>query len=98
MKRAALPLLLLLLGAQERKVPDLPSTYSSKHYELQTSASKEQAEDLLEYMELVFDTYMKLLKPDDPVAAEKARSTIVLYKDRDEFLASGAPKTLHASA
>ena len=87
------PLLaLLLLGAQESKKPDLPSTYTSKHYELKTSAPKEAADDLLEYMELVFDTYMKLLKPDDPVAAEKSRSTILLYKNREEFLASGAPK------
>lgn len=92
MKPAGLALLLVLLGAQETKKPDLPSTYKSKHYELKTSATKEQAEDLLEYMELVFDTYLKLLKPDDPVATEKARNTILLYKDRDEFLESGAPK------
>jgi len=91
MKFAALPVL-LLLAAQESPKPQLPSTHTSKHYELKTSATKEQAEDLLEYMELVFDTYMKLLKPDDPVAAERARSTILLYKDREEFLASGAPK------
>ncbi|HKS16875.1 MAG TPA: PDZ domain-containing protein [Planctomycetota bacterium] len=91
MKSAAL-LLPLLLGAQQEEKPDLPSTYSSKHYELKTSATKEQAEDLLAYMELVFDTYMKLLKPDDPASAEKSRSTILLYKNRPEFLASGAPK------
>jgi hypothetical protein len=35
---------------------------------------------------------MKMLKPDDPASAEKARSTILLYKNRPEFLASGAPK------
>ena len=96
MKSSCLALLLLLIPTQERKGPDLPSTYTSKHYELKTSATKDQADDLIEYMELVFDTYMKLLKPDDPVAAEKARSTIVLYKDRAEFLASGAPPTAGA--
>jgi hypothetical protein len=90
-KALVLPALLLFLP-QESPKPQLPSTYTSKHYELKTSASKEQAEDLLEYMDLVFETYMKLLKPDDPAAAEKARSTILLYKDREEFLASGAPK------
>ncbi len=89
-------LILLLLAPQERKGPDLPSTYTSKHYELKTSATKEQAEDLLEYMELVFDTYLRLLKPDDPAAAERARSTILLYKDREEFLASGAPRSAGA--
>jgi hypothetical protein len=81
----------LLLSAQESKGPELPSTYKSKHYEIKTSAAKEQAEDLLEYMELVFDTYMKLLKPEDPAAAERAHNTILLYKNREEFLASGAP-------
>ncbi|HEY3227373.1 MAG TPA: PDZ domain-containing protein [Planctomycetota bacterium] len=96
MKPAGLAFLLLLAAAQERHIPDLPGTYTSKHYELKTSATKEQADDLIEYMELVFDTYMKLLKPDDPVAAEKARSTIVLYKDRAEFLAGGAPPTAGA--
>ncbi|HEU4338532.1 MAG TPA: DUF1570 domain-containing protein, partial [Planctomycetota bacterium] len=91
MKTAPLALL-LLLGAQEDRKPDLPSTYTSKHYELKTSASKEAAQDLLEYMELVFDTYLKLLKPEDPAGTEKAKNTILLYKDREEYLAAGAPK------
>ena len=96
MKPAGLVLVLLLAGAQEKKKPELPSTYSSKHYVIKTSATKEQAEDLLEYMELVFDTYLKLLKPDDPVATEKARNTILLYKDRQEFMDSGAPRNAGA--
>jgi len=96
MRAFTFPLLPLLLAAQQSEKPELPSTYSSKHYEIKTSATKEQADDLLEYMELVFDTYMKLLKPDDPVAAEKARNTILLYKNREEFLASGAPKNAGA--
>src|SRR5688572_1424338 len=82
---------LLVVLAQAADKPELPSTYSSKHYDLKTSATREQAEDLLEYMELVFDTYLKLLKPDDPAAAEKSRSTILLYKDRQEFIAGRAP-------
>lgn len=91
--KSALLALLLLLGAQDSQTPDLPSTYTSKHYELQTSATKEQAMDLLEYMELVFDTYMRLLKPEQPAEVEGARSTILLYKNREEYIASGAPPT-----
>lgn len=94
--KPALLALLALGAAQEGATPDLPSTYSSRHYELKTSAPREQAEDLLAYMELVFDAYLKLLKPVDPAAAEKSRSTILLYKDRGEFLASGAARDVGA--
>src|SRR5262247_3677484 len=91
--RIVVAALLLLAARQETPKPDLPSTYTSKHYEMQTSATKEQAKELLDYMELVFETYMRLLKPDDPTVADGAKSRILLYKDRPEYLASGAPKT-----
>lgn len=93
MKHLLPALLALLLGPQDRPLPD---TYRSKHYDLQTSATKEQAKELLEYMELVFDTYLKLLKPDNPAVAERSRSMLVLYKDRDEFIAGGAPPSAGA--
>ncbi len=72
------------------KVP-LPDTYQSKHYDLKTNGTKEQAQELLDFMELVYTTYMALLKPDDPKAAESKRSAILLYKDNKDYIASGAP-------
>lgn len=94
--RHLLPLLFLLpltVRAQERpKQPTLDRTVKSKHYECNTNAPEDQARDLLDYMELVHATYMALLKPLDPEAADKSRNVIRLYKDRADFLASGAPK------
>jgi hypothetical protein len=87
--RFLIPVLLALLPVPQDQ--QLPNLYRSKHYDLQTSATKEQAQELLEYMELVFDTYLKLLKPDNIAVAERSRSTIILYKDREEFIAGGAP-------
>ncbi len=96
MRRLAPLLLLLGLAAtpvQEKpKPPELNRTVTSKHYECKTNAEEDQARELLEYMELVHATYMALLKPLDPVMADKSRNVIRLYKDRNDFLASGAPK------
>lgn len=97
MRHPASLLLLLLLplssGAQERPPqPVLDRSVKSKHYECNTNAPEDQAQDLLDYMELVHATYMALLKPADPETADKSRNVIRLYKDRADFLASGAPK------
>ena len=78
---------LLLLQAK----PALPDPYASKHYDLRTSATAEQAKELLDFMELVHSTYMNLLKPENPAEVEKRRFTLLLYKDAQEYVASGAP-------
>ena len=70
---------------------DLPQALSSKHYEMKTSASKEEAQELLDFMELVHQTYTALLKPDNPQDLDKKRFTILLYKDMEEYVKAGAP-------
>jgi hypothetical protein len=69
----------------------LPETLASKHYEMKTSASKEEGQELLEFMELVHQTYTALLKPDNPQDLDKKRFTILLYKDMEEYVKAGAP-------
>ncbi len=86
----------LLLIAQQPAPPrpkkiELPLSLASKHYDLKTNATTEQGQELLDFMELVFVTYMALLKPEDPKSAEGARSTILLYKSNEDYMASGAP-------
>ena len=51
MKFAAL-LAFLLFAAQESPKPQLPSTHTSKHYELRTSATKEQADWFNEFQRI----------------------------------------------
>jgi len=60
---------------------DLPQAMSSKHYEMKTSAAKEEGQELLDFMELVHQTYTALLKPDNPQDLDKKRFTILLFKD-----------------
>jgi len=83
--------LLLVALLQARIPPTFPETLASKHYELKTSATREQAQELLDYMELVHQTYTALLKPDNPQDLDKKRFTIVLFKDMDEYVKAGAP-------
>jgi hypothetical protein len=83
--------LLLVALLQARAAPSLPETLTSKHYELKTSATREEAQELLDYMELVHQTYTALLKPDNPQDLDKKRFTIVLFKDMDEYVKAGAP-------
>jgi hypothetical protein len=85
----AVALLVAVLWAQS-KVP-LPETLTSKHYEMKTSASKEEAQELLDFMDLVHQTYTALLKPDTPQDLDKKRFTILLYKDMEEYVKAGAP-------
>lgn len=70
---------------------DLPQAMASKHYDLKTSASKEEGQELLDFMELVHQTYTALLKPDNPQDLDKKRFTIHLYKDMEEYVKAGAP-------
>src|SRR6266478_6156374 len=83
---------LLLAVLLQAKIPAaFPESLSSKHYELKTSATKEEGQELLDFMELVHATYTTLLKPDNPQDLDKRRNTLVLFKNYDEFLKAGAP-------
>lgn len=85
----AAALLLAALLAQARVA--LPETLASKHYDLKTSATRELGQELLDFMELVHQTYTALLKPDSPQDLDKKRFTIILHKDMEEYLKAGAP-------
>jgi hypothetical protein len=80
--------LLALLAVQAKA---LPEAISSKHYDLKTSATREQGQELLDFMELVHQTYTSLLKPENPSEVDKRKFTIHLYKDMQEYMAAGAP-------
>lgn len=80
---AAILILLLLQAA--------PESLSSKHYDLRMSTPPEQGQELLDYMELVHQTYMALLKPENPREVDAKRFTIVLHKDMEEYVRAGAP-------
>jgi hypothetical protein len=80
-------LTLLLVQAD----PALPVKVASRHYDLQTTAEKAQGQELLEFMELVHQTYSALLKPENPQEVDKRRFTILLYKDMQEYVRSGGP-------
>src|SRR5262249_6033414 len=83
---------LLLAVLLQAKIPaSFPETLSSKHYELKTTATREEAQELLDFMELVHQTYTTLLKPDNPQDLDKRRNTIILFRDMDQFVKAGAP-------
>jgi uncharacterized protein DUF1570/PDZ domain-containing protein len=86
---------LLLLALVQRQQIDLPTEMSSKHYDLRTNATKEQAKELLEFMDIVWTTYAALLKPDDPATLER-RSTMLLYKNAADYHAAGGPPSAGA--
>lgn len=100
MKRWLLAIALLASGAPPlpaqqgvpRRIEDFPLKLTSDHYDLHTNGTKEQGDELLEFMELVYTTYTALLKPDDPKALVGKRSAILLYKNNEDYLASGAPR------
>jgi len=65
-----------------------PVVLKGDHYQLWASTSEKDAEEILRFMELVFSTYTQLLDlPRPPVQ----KMVIVVYKDRAEYLAGGAP-------
>ena len=84
---------LLLAALLQAKVPAaFPENLSSKHYEVKTTATKEEGQELLDFMELVHSTYTTLLKPENPQELDKRRNTLVLFKNYDEFVRAGAPQ------
>jgi hypothetical protein len=83
--------LLAALLSQAKIPATFPETLSSKHYDLKTSAAKEEGQELLDFMELVHQTYTALLKPENPGEVDKRRFTIVLFKDMEEYVKAGAP-------
>jgi hypothetical protein len=84
---------LLLAVLLQAKVPaTFPENLSSKHYEVKTTATKEEGQELLDFMELVHSTYTTLLKPENPQELDKRRNTLVLFKNYDEFVKAGAPQ------
>jgi hypothetical protein len=76
----------LLLGLQGGA-----EALSSRHYDLRTTCTREQGQELLDFMELVHQTYTALLKPEHPRDLEGKRFTILLYRDMDEYVRAGAP-------
>src|SRR5579862_1556308 len=83
---------LLLAVFFQAKIPaTFPENLSSKHYELKTTATREEGQELLDFMELVHATYTSLLKPENPQELDKRRNTIVLFKDKEQFWKAGAP-------
>lgn len=83
--------LLLALLLQARIPAEFREALSSKHYELKSLAGKEESQELLDFMELVHQTYTSLLKPDNPQDLDKKRATIILFKDYAQFVRAGAP-------
>lgn len=71
---------------------DMPVQLKSRHYDLSAMTNEEQAKELLDFMEIVHATYLNLLKPDDPDTVDSKRFTLVLYRTKEEYDASGAPK------
>jgi hypothetical protein len=84
------PALLALLLVVQAK-PPLPEALSSKHYDMRTSGTREQGQELLDFMELVHQTYTALLKPENAAEVEKRKFTILMYKDSGEYIRAGAP-------
>jgi len=84
-------LLLAVLLAQAKIPASFPENLASKHYELRTTGTKEEGQELLDFMELVHQTYTALLKPENPGELDKKRFTIILFKDMEEYVKAGAP-------
>ena len=90
-----LPLFLFLAlpaAAQQKKEIKFPVKLWSDHYFLKSTATEKQAQDLLDFMEIVHKTYMALLKPKNKKAVESREFTIVLHKDNKEYMDAGAPR------
>jgi hypothetical protein len=83
--------IVLWLALALQAKPSLPESLQSRHYDMKTSCTKEQGQELLDFMELVHKTYSDLLKPENPDDVAKRRFTILLYKDQEEYVRSGAP-------
>ncbi|MDP6959056.1 MAG: hypothetical protein QF645_09610, partial [Planctomycetota bacterium] len=77
---------------QKEKKLDFPVKLWSDHYFLKSTATEAQAQELLDFMEIVHKTYMALLKPKNKKAVESREFTLILHKDNEEYMAAGAPK------
>ncbi|MHC4606449.1 MAG: DUF1570 domain-containing protein [Planctomycetota bacterium] len=91
-----LPVFLLtvlpLLGqAEPPKTKNMPVQIRGKHYNVSSTATKEQAQELLDFMEIVNRTYKVLLKPREPGRIAAKKYQLVLYRNESEYVASGAP-------
>jgi hypothetical protein len=69
---------------------NFPTNIETKHYRIKSTATKEEAQELGDFMELVFSTYSAMLRPETPV--ENLKFDVILYKNNAEYVASGAPK------
>jgi hypothetical protein len=84
----------LALGADATQDKDLtnpkkwPVVLKGEHYQIWSTATPKEAEEMLRFMELVFTTYTQLLDLPRPPAQ---KMVIILYKDRAEYVAGGAP-------
>lgn len=83
--------LLVVVLLQARIQATSAEQLSSKHYQLKTTATKEEGQELLDFMELVHQTYTALLKPDNPQDLDKRKNTLILFKNYEEFVKAGAP-------
>jgi hypothetical protein len=88
------PLLIALLLAApafaQANRGNFPTEISTKHYIVKSTATKEEAQELGEFMEIVFSTYTSLLRPETPV--DNLKFTVILYKNNAEYVGSGAPR------
>ncbi|MHC4607204.1 MAG: hypothetical protein ACYTAF_09790 [Planctomycetota bacterium] len=81
-----------LAGAGVRQGTNWTVNLQSKHYDLYSNATREQAQELLDHMELVFATYVKLMKPKNPSALDRQRFRMELHKDKDDYVRGGGPE------
>lgn len=70
------------------KVPDGWVVHRTRHYEVQSQAGEEKAERLGEHMEVMNTVYRRMFPPGKGGAK---RQVIKLLKDRENYLAYGAP-------
>lgn len=65
-----------------------PVVLKGEHYQVWSTASEKEAQEMQRFMELVYSTYTTLLDlPHPPVQ----KMVVILHKSREEYLASGAP-------
>lgn len=91
--RTALALLLLAAIA----LPARPLTQDSfewafesesRHYRMRSTAKKEQAQEVLRYMDLCFDTYSRFLRPPTE-QMPRGKFSLILYGGQDEYKKRG---------
>lgn len=86
---AALLLAAAPLGAAQEK-PAWTWTGESRFYTIQTTAERKHAEEVLEYMDLCFQTYSRFLNPA-PERMPKKKFNLILYTGVEEYKKQGGP-------